>query len=119
MSYQMTIFDILNTPEWTEMTLKQIAAYIGEQTGLNFIPDTRFHGEFNEYIAYHTSKMFFTVGLDNYETNDKRNNQPFISVGYENKKDNSGGGAPCDSLEEAIEYFNRSLERCRGKKCSN
>lgn len=119
MSYQMTVFDLLDTPEWTNMTLKQIAAYISEQTGLNFIPDTRFHGEFNEYIAYYTNKVFFTVGLGKYETYDERNGKPLIDVGYENKKDLSGGGAPCDSLEEAIEYFRFFLERFGGRKCSN
>ena len=71
MSYQITVFDLLDTPEWTNMTLKQIAAYISSQTGLNFIPDTRWHGEYNEYIAYHTSKLFFTLGLDNYDTFDE------------------------------------------------
>lgn len=106
MAYQMTVFDLLETPEWTGMTLKQIASYISEKTGLNFIPGTRFHGEFNEYIAYKTAKMFFTIGLDAYMTNDERNGQPFISVGYENKQNQSGGGTPCDTLEEAIEYFN-------------
>lgn len=119
MSYQITVFDLLDTPEWTNMTLKQIAAYISSQTGLNFIPDTRWHGKYNEYIAYHTSKLFFTLGLDNYDTFDERNGKPFISAGYESKKDNSGGGSPCDTLEEAIEYFRHKLERCGGKKCSN
>lgn len=121
MSYQMTIFDILNEtkPEWTDMSLKQIAAYISEQTGLNFIPDTRYHRAFNEYIAYYTSKLFFTLGLDRYGTNDERNNKPFISVGYDNKKDHSGGGAPCDSLEEAINYFKFRIDIFGGKKCSN
>lgn len=113
MSYQMTIFDVLKeqTPDWRDMSLKQIAAYISEKTGLNFIPDTRFKGEFNEYIAYKTSKLFFTLGLGNYNTLDERNGVSFISVGYENKKDLSGGGAPCDSLDEAIEYFNYRIRR--------
>ena len=112
MSYQMTIFDVLTeeAPDWKEMSLKEIAAYISEKTGLTFIPDTRFHGEFNEYIAYKTSKLFFTLGLDAYTT-EERNGQPFISVGYENKKDLSGGGSPCDSLDEAIEYFSYRIRR--------
>ena len=108
MSYQMTIFDILEeptTPDWREMSLKQIASYVSEQTGLTFIPDTRWHGEFNEYIAYYKSTLFFTLGLDHYETYDERNGQPFIAVGYDNKKELSGGGAPCDTLQEVVNYF--------------
>ena len=108
MSYQMTIFDILEeptTPDWREMSLKQIASYVSERTGLTFIPDTRYHRAFDEYIAYYKSTLFFTLGLGNYKTYDERDGQPFISVGYDNKKELSGGGAPCDTLEEAIEYF--------------
>jgi len=110
-SYQMTVFDLLPRPSWTEMTLKQLAAYIGEQTGLLFIPDTRFHGEYSEYIAYYTSKLFFTLGLDYFETCDEDNGKPFISVGWENKKEMSGGDAPCDTLEDAIDYFRSAIAR--------
>ena len=111
MCYQMTIFDIVEpetSTDWRKMSIKQIAAYISDRTGLNFIPDTRFKGEFNEYIAYFTSHLFFTVGLSTYTTRE-RNGVPFISVGYEDKKNQSGGGSPCDSLDEAIEYFNHFL----------
>ena len=106
MSKQITIFDLMETPEWTGMTIKQIASYISEKTGLNFIPDTRYHGEFHEYIAYKTNYLYFTLGLGAYTTNDERDGQPFISVDYEDKKHHCGGGAPCDTLEEAIEWFN-------------
>lgn len=109
MSYQITIFDVIvdNKPvlQWQNMTLKQIAAYISEKTGLNFIPDTRFKGEFNEYIAYATSNLFFTVGISKYTTLDTRNGRKFISVCCENKKDLSGEGHPCDTIEDAIEFF--------------
>lgn len=107
---QMTIFDIIapdKRKDWRDMSLKEIASYISEQTGLNFIPDTRFHGDFHEYIAYKTNRLFFTIGLSKYNTLDARNGQPFISVGFEDKKDHSGGGGPCDSLDEAIDYFNK------------
>lgn len=113
MSYQITIFDVLTeaTPDWHQMSLKEIAAYIGEKTGLTFIPDTRFHGDFNDYIAYKTSKLFFTIGLSTYTTLDERNGQTFISVGWEDKKDIAGGGSPCDTLEEAINFFNYRIRR--------
>lgn len=109
---QLSIFDLVDVeqePDFTQMPIKQIAAYIGEKTGLQFIPDTRFHGEFNEYIAYHTSNIFFTVGLGNYQTLDERRGKLFIEVGYENKKDKSGGGMPCDSFQEAICFYQRFL----------
>jgi len=94
------------------MSLKELASYIGYHTGLNFIPDTRYHGEFNEYIAYYTSKVFFTIGISHYTTLDERHGKPFLSVGYENRHNGySGSGRPCDSLEEAIGYFKSYTER--------
>ena len=104
---QITIFDVIpcEEPDFGQMTLKQIASYIGEKTGLNFIPDTRFHGDFNEYIAYYTRTMFFTIGLSRYATFDERNGRQFISAGYEDKKTSSGCGKPCDSLSEVTEFF--------------
>ena len=114
MGYQMTIFEILETskaPDWKEMSLKEIATYVSEQTGLTFIPDTRYHGEFNEYIAYRTSRFFFTLGKSTYTTLDDIDGEPFISVGYEDKQNQAGGGAPCDTLEGAIEWFKYRLRR--------
>ena len=108
---QITIFDIIEEPEsdWRTMSLKQIASYISNKTGLNFIPDTRYHGEFNEYIAYYTSYLFFTLGLSSYNTLDERNGKTFISVGYDDKKDHSGGGMPCDDLTEVIEFYKQRM----------
>lgn len=116
---QITIFEIIepNTePDFTQMTLKQIADHISERTGLHFIPDTRFHGEFNEYIAYYTSTLFFTVGISHYMTGDERQGKPFISVEYECKKTRSGGGRPCDSLQEAISFFKIELQKNKRKE---
>ena len=111
--YQLNIFDLVGTdsaPDWRDMTLEQIANSIGEQLGLHFIPDTRFHGEFTEYIAYKTTHLFFTIGLSNYRTTDKRNGKPFIAVGYENKQGTiAGGGRSCNTIEEAINYFKERL----------
>ena len=108
---QMTIFDIIeeSEPDWRSMSLKQIASYISDKTGLNFIPDTRYHGEFNNYIAYKTSYLFFTIGLSNYRTGDDRDGKPFISATYEDKRVNGGLGMPCDTLEEVISLFKRKM----------
>lgn len=116
---QITIFEIVEPstePDFTQMTLKQIADHISERTGLHFIPDTRFHGEFNEYIAYYTNTLFFTVGISHYMTGDERQGKPFISVGYECKKTRSGGGRPCDSLQEAISFFKIELQKNKRKE---
>ena len=109
---QITIFELLTeatVPDWKKMTLKQIAAHISEKTGLHFMPDTRYHGDFTQYIAYHTKNLFFTLGLGSFI-----NNEPYISVGYEDKKNLCGGGSPSDSLEWAIDYFKTQVERFGG-----
>lgn len=111
---QLTIFDVIEPEcqDWHDMSLKEIASYIGNKAGLNFIPDTRYHGEFNEYIAYYTSKAFFTIGISHYTTLDDRHDKPFISVEYENRHNGfTGSGRPCDTLDEAINYFKSIKER--------
>lgn len=112
MSYQLSFFDIpgaVNFPDWHKMTIEQIALFVGEQIGIQFIPDTRYNGECNEYIAFKNKKVFYTIGIDYYDTYDKRNGQSFISVGYDNRIDHSGCGSPLDSLEEVINFF-RNIE---------
>ncbi len=111
---QLTIFDVIEPEkqDWHEMSIKEIASYVGNQTGLNFIPDTRFHGEFKEYIAYYTNKMYFTLGFSHYNTLDDRNGKKFISAGFEDRTNGfSGSGRPCNTLEEVIGYIKRILER--------
>ena len=115
MAQQMTIFDLLETPDWKEMTLKQIAAYISERKGLKFIPDTRYHGDYTYYIAYYTTQLFFTLGLGRFANTEELKGEPYISVGYEDKKNLCGGGSPSDSLEWAVDYFKSAVERFGGK----
>lgn len=108
MSYQLSFFDIpgaVNFPDWHDMTIEQIALFVGEQIGLQFVPDNRFNGVYNEYVAYKNKKVFYTIGIDHYETNDNRNGQPFISVEYHNRIDHSGCASPLESLEEVILFF--------------
>ena len=112
MGYQLSFFDlpgVINYPDWHNMTIEQISMLIGEQLGIRFSPDTRFNGEFNEFIAYKSKKEFYTIGIDHSETCDERSGQAFIGVDYDNGIKHLGCSKPCDSIEEAIEFF-RNIE---------
>lgn len=105
MDNQITIFDILpvnESKDWREMSVEEIADYIGNALGLVFEIDTRWGGSFNEYIAKPKKNISINVGIGRYVFN----NNKFIGIDVD-KGNNSGFSAPCDSLEEAIEHLRR------------
>ena len=106
---QMTIFDFLPQPEDDLETLPEttMVRLISEATGLKFkpvdykskyyIPNTQ------EYVAKISKHEEYTIQYDNYlGINDNRR---FIGTGYSYKT--SGGSAPCDSVQEAINWFKK------------
>ena len=108
---QMTIWEFLQpTKEKSleEMTEKEMVEYIGKKIGKVFI--------YNDYLSQWEVKLRKNYKLDlsfsNYCMNwnsDKGDGKRFISCGYGNHK--GGGGRPCDSLEEAIKYFEDAIRR--------
>lgn len=101
---QITIYDLLEddpiVSDFLGMTIEEIAGYIGEKIGLTF----EYNSFFDEYQARYKG-IIFDLNLSTYSAT----GIPFISVGYENKKEHSGGGRPCDSIEEAIRYFKNKI----------
>ena len=107
MDTQMTIFDFLqpnisdannldNLPE-AEMVKMIMAA-----TGLDF----EYRDDFWRYEAKRKG-VKYEVGYSNYQLDD--NHKRFISCGYGNNK--GGSGSPCDTVQEAISFFQRALAR--------
>lgn len=96
---QINMFEILGTDDLdtdiNQLTVEDMAGIVGRALGLTFARD----GE--EFVAK-SGKLTLTVGFSNYMINDHRR---FISVSWDNKKNHSGGGGPCDSLREAVERF--------------
>lgn len=112
---QMTIFDLLDEgqeKDFRTMNIEEIADYIGRKIGAKFV----YGHDITEYAAT-KDKVYMTVEIDHYETNDERHGQPFIGVSYQllNDPGHAGGGAPCDSLEEAVNYFKFHLKKGAGK----
>ena len=105
---QITIYDLLPDeprPNFRAMNEDQVASYIGEVLGVNFLWNETLeeytatikkteHGKF--FLEFHFSK--YSLMSDN-----PKNGQVFLSCGA--VWSDGGSGRPCDSLEEAIKFY--------------
>ena len=109
MSNQIDIFDLLTpddikSKDFREMTIEEIADYLGEKLGVKFT----YNETFGEYVAK-VGKRTLEVHLSTYSLfNDEKSGKPFISCGW--SEAGAGGGSPCDSLEQAYAFLKRAKE---------
>ena len=114
---QLTIFDIIeekgkaapNFPDFQLLELSEIARILSDAVGVTFRAD-----RFGRYEAKH-GKIVFDLGLSTYLVDDKFG-QKFISIGYLDKSDHSGGGRPADSIAEAVNYYVGVLRKKEGRE---
>lgn len=112
MNNQIDIFDLLTpddikSKDFREMTIEEIADYLGDLLGLKF----KYSELFGEYIAKVGKRTLeLRLGTYHYHFSDKRNGDPFISCGW--LEAGAGQGLPCDSLEEAYNFLRRA-KRCK------
>jgi len=102
---QLSIFDFIK-PETTTrdldlMTEADMVEAVKAATGINFVYCDPLWG----YVAK-IGKFKYDVHFSNYSIDDHRR---FISCGYGNNM--GGAGSPCDSLEEAVQFFKTALSR--------
>lgn len=113
MDDQMSIFDFLpeetEVKDFTRMTIEETVAYIGDRIGMIF----HYNDFLNHYEAKY-KKLKLDLNYSHYDTTDERDGKLFISCGYGTKT--KGGGAPCDSLEEAIKYLKGCIERYKNEE---
>ena len=116
MDGQMSIFDFLpqqaEHPDFHNMTEAEMVSYVGKVLGVTFQYNN--HLEYWECFVSKKRKFKLELCFSHYCHNwkkDEANGELFISVGY--NYTHGGGGSPCDSFEEAIDYFKRTLERQR------
>lgn len=105
---QMTIFDFLPQPDDDLETLpeEEMVRRISEAIGMTFKPVVYEYG-FKEYVAKISKHEKYTIQYDNYlGINDNRR---FIGVGWTYRT--SGGGSPCDSVQEAVDWFKRAITK--------
>ena len=118
MNDQVSIFDIIpddpkDYPDWHNLTIEQIAAFIGEKIGVKFEPDTRWPEPRRIFKAVNKeTKEEYSVHLSEYRCTDKEG-QPFISVSYMHGKLLGGSNGPCDSLEDAVKFLRSSEKNWR------
>lgn len=118
MEGQMTLWEYL-TPtqpdaDFHNMTEAEMVDYVGKAIGLTFTYNDFFE-RYEVKVKGIKKRFVLDIHYDHYSTSwksDDANGGLFISVGYDYS--HGGGGSPCDSLEEAIDYFKRTIERIKG-----
>lgn len=107
MSYtQMTIFDFLQPdqseyPDINTISEAEAVRIVGDALGVEFV-----WSEFFQTWQAVKRKVKLTLDYDHFDLID--NHDLFLNVGYDCKM--GGGGAPCESIEEAIKYLKTRVE---------
>lgn len=106
MDGQMTLFDFLKPeyPDINSITEAEAAEIVGDSIGKTFK-----YNSFFEQWEVRIGRLKLSLSFDNYNLDG--NTDRFIGVGYE--KGTSGGGAPCDTIQQAVAYFNRKMTEGR------
>ena len=116
MDGQMTIFEFLpQESDFAAMPEAQVIRIISDRIGIE-LKYTEY-GDFHEYSAK-VGKLTITAKISTYlcthgESGTVIDGHKFISVGYGNS--NGGAGSPCDSIDEAVEFLKKAIEKGRGK----
>lgn len=99
---QMTIFDFAKRPtDLDSLQEEEMVSIVGGAIGVEFVNK----GDVWKWEARPNKKARLNIGYSNYTM--RGNNSRFISCGYE--YGNGGAGSPCDTIDEAIEFFRRYL----------
>ena len=104
MNEQMSIFDFIQPDTGRDLETiseQEMVDIASHATGIVFIYRDDITGwESKE------GKMTYTVRMSRYTLDDRKDR--FISCGWTDQRHGySGHGSPCDSLDEAIEFFNK------------
>lgn len=95
-----------------QMTLAEVAEKVGNALGITFTktpPSSSKYAEFGETYEAKAKGYKLEISIDRYDTMDDRDGSAFIGVEYSGAK-GTGGGAPCDTVNEAILYFEKILK---------
>ena len=106
---QMTIFDFLpQTADFATMPEAEVMAVISERIGIRLLWDSHL-----EEWAAKVGKTKLTAEIGTYKcTHDGTEmiaGHKFIGCGW--GRSTSGGGSPCNSIDEAVEYLKAALKR--------
>ncbi len=99
---QMSIFDFIELHEnaLDDLPESEMVKMIANATGLNFCYIDSFWG-----WRVKKRRVTFSVEYDNYIEDGRR----FIGADWQTST--QGASSPCDSVQEAIEFFQRAIKR--------
>lgn len=118
----MTIFDLLPTSDLDDLPEEEMVEEVGKRLGKKFemITLEGYRSKWHAYKCKICGIVLTIDGFSSYNTGDERHGKRMILVSWDNKKEQAGGGAPCDSIEEVVSYFEniirRESERTRKKQ---
>lgn len=113
---QMSIFEFLpQEDDFCTMPEAEVMEIISQRIGVK-LQYTNYSNKYDKLHDYSAKvgKMNINASIDTYVTTlggDSKviEGHKFISVGWGNST--SGGGRPCDSIDEAVEYLLKALGR--------
>lgn len=109
---QMTIFDYFS--ELDSIPEEEMARQVGEAVGMVFkrVKADWFENSENRgwYEARKSKHEKYELHYSTYIGSNKR----FIGAGWQYKT--SGGGGPCDTIQEAIDYIKRGMVKAQQEK---
>lgn len=114
MDGQMTIFDFLpQEADFTSMPESEVMDAISQRIGVRLVLDKHLE----EYSAK-VGKRKISAEIDTYSCTHEGSatiieGHKFISVGWADS--NGGGGRPCNSIDEAVEYLLDALGRKKAR----
>ncbi len=113
MDGQMTIFDYLKAKpvSFDDLPEPEMIRQITEMTGLNFVKADRAKWAEYDYYFAKDKGVEYECGYSNYLIDDFRK---FIDVGWSYKT--SGGGSPCDSVDEAVATLKKYMVNVEKEK---
>jgi len=98
---QMTIFDLIKPTDLEQLEEKTMVQIISDKTGLIFSYVDDLFG-----WVCKKGKQRYTIHYSRYSCRE-REGVRFISCGWDYKT--GGAGSPCDSIDEAVSFFERHL----------
>ena len=110
---QVSLFDLLPQSEVDELTEEDVMEQVSQRLKLSFdrIEVNNAFQSWHQYKCKLKNVELTIDGFSTYDTMDEKDGQRMILVGFSSKKNHGGGGAPCDNVDEVVEYFKRIIDR--------
>lgn len=102
---QFTLFDLMPTPDINDVTEEEAVKIVSDRLGIEFK-----YNAFFKHWEGRVGKLILELDYSHY--NLSGNHGLFLGVGY--RYGTSGGGCPCDGIDEAVDWCRWQIERWIG-----